>query len=215
MKTFGSTEESIQRVDVVNLSISAENVDDVQLSAFVVPLICDPLQGQSFPWTSLTYVYLSGLKLADYCTGDDDVMFDILIGSDQYWHLVSGRVVQGEEWSNSNGHNTCMCSFTTFTWSNANEHQRTNPVTTPVLKTTVNLGGIRPRSMYEKFEEMITFENKRYEIHLTWKVPHPPLPDLSVKRLNNLLKRRKKDSEVLKEYDSVSKEQLRKGILKS
>lgn len=68
--------------------------------------------------------------------------------------------------------------------------------------------------MYEKFEEMITFENKRYEIHLTWKAPHPPLPDLSVKRLNNLLKRLKKDSEVLKEYDSVSKEQLRKSILK-
>lgn len=109
MKTFGSTEESIQRVDVVNLCSSAENVDDVQLSAFVVPLMCDPLQGQSFPWTSLTHVYLSGLKLADYCTGDDDVMFDILIGSDQYWHLVSGRVVQGEEWSNSNGDNTCLC----------------------------------------------------------------------------------------------------------
>ena len=119
----------------------------MQLSAFVVPLIYDPLQGQSFPWTSLTHVYLSGLKLADYCTGDDNVMFDILIGSDQYWYLVSGRVVQGEEWSNSNGDNTCMCSFTTFTWSNENEHQRTNPVTTPVLKTTVNLGNITIESL--------------------------------------------------------------------
>ena len=158
-KTFGSTEESIQRVDVVNLCISAENIDDVQLSAFVVPLIYDPLQGQSFPWTSLTHVFLSGLKLADYCTGDDDVMFDILIGSDQYWHLVSGRVVQGEEWSNSNGHNTCMCSFTTFTWSNANEHQRTNPVTTPVLKTAVNLVNITVESLDRNMKRFCDLES--------------------------------------------------------
>jgi len=96
VKTFGSTEENTQSVDVVNLCISAENGDDVQLSAFVVPLICDPLQGQSIAQASLTHAHLRGLKLADYCTGDDDVMVDIFIRSDQYWHLVSGRVVRGE-----------------------------------------------------------------------------------------------------------------------
>ena len=51
---------------------------------------------------------------------------------------------------------------------------------------------------------------------MPWKVPHPTLPDnydLSMKRLNNLLKRLNQDSEVLKEYDSVIKEQLKKGIV--
>ena len=70
--------------------------------------------------------------------------------------------------------------------------------------------------MYEEFEEKTTFDNNRSEVHLPWKVPHPPLPDnyvLSVKRLNNLLKRLNQDSEVLKEYDSVIKEQLWKGIV--
>lgn len=37
VKTFGSTEENTQSVDVVDLCISAEHGDDEQLSAFVVP----------------------------------------------------------------------------------------------------------------------------------------------------------------------------------
>ena len=53
-------------------------------------------------------------------------------------------------------------------------------------------------------------------MHLPWKLPHPILPDnyeLSMKRLSNLLKRLNQDPEVLKEYDSVIKEQLKNGIV--
>lgn len=73
--------------------------------------------------------------------------------------------------------------------------------------------GVRPRSLYEEFEERITFEKDRYEIHLPWKLPHPILPDnyeLSIKWSSNLLKRLNQDPEVLKEYDSAMKEKLKK-----
>jgi len=99
VKTFGSTEENTQSVDVVQLCISTEHGDDVQLSAFVVPLICDPLQSQSIAHASVTHALLKGLKLADYSTGEDDIMVDILVGSDQYWQLVSGKVLRGEDGS--------------------------------------------------------------------------------------------------------------------
>ena len=58
--------------------------DDVQLSAFVLPLICNPLQSQAIVHTSVTHAHLKGLKLADYSTGGDDIMVDVLVGSDQY-----------------------------------------------------------------------------------------------------------------------------------
>ena len=51
---------------------------------------------------------------------------------------------------------------------------------------------------------------------MPWKRPHPILPDnyeLSIRRLCNLLKRLNQDPEVLKEYDSVIKEQLKNGIV--
>ena len=140
VRTFGSTEENTQSVDVVNLCISAENGDDVQLSAFVVPFICDPLQGQSIAHASLTHAHLRGLKLADSRLVMTMLWLinDILIGSDQYWHLVSGRVEQGE--------NGPTAMETKLGWvlsgplhgAMENEQQRTNLVTTHVLKTAVN-----------------------------------------------------------------------------
>ena len=71
--------------------------------------------------------------------------------------------------------------------------------------------GIKPRTLYEEFQEQISFTNERYEVHLPWKTPHPLLPDnyqLSRKRLENLLERLRHEPEVLREYDSVIKEQL-------
>ncbi|XP_044165250.1 uncharacterized protein LOC122949186 [Acropora millepora] len=236
VKTFGSTEENTQSVDVVNLCISTEHGDDVQLSAFVVPLICDPLQNQSIVHANVTHAHLRGLRLADYSTGEDDLMVDILVGSDQYWQLVSGKVLRGEDgltaiqtrlgWVLSGPTNGAV----------QNGQQQNNLVTTHVLKTAtkpvditnesldgslrrfwdLETLGIRPRSVYEEFEESITFKTDRYEVHLPWKRPHPILPDnyeLSMRRLCNLLKRLNQDPEVLKEYDSVIKEQLKNGIV--
>ena len=42
--------------------------------------------------------------------------------------------------------------------------------------------GVRPRPMYEEFEERIAFENDRYEVNLPWKLPHPILSyELNIK----------------------------------
>ena len=118
-----------------------------------------------------------------------------------------------------------------------NDQQQNNLVTTHVLKTAtkpvditnesldgslqrfwdLESLGVRPRSVYEEFEGRKTFENDRYKVHLPWKLPHPILPDnykLSMKRLGNLLKHLNQDPEVLQEYDSVIKEQLKMALLK-
>ena len=97
IKTFGSSDEHTQSVDVVQLCVAAENGEEVQLSAFVVPLICDPLQRQCIARAGNTYAHLKGLNLADHCTSDNDVVVDILVGSDHYWNFVSGRVIRGKD----------------------------------------------------------------------------------------------------------------------
>ena len=83
-------------MDFVHLCISTEHGDDVQLSALVVLLIYDPLQNQPIVHANVTRAHLRGLKLADYSTDEDDVIVDKLVGSDQYWQLVSGKVLGGE-----------------------------------------------------------------------------------------------------------------------
>ena len=236
VKTFGSTEENTQSVDVVHLCITTEHGDDVQLSAFVMPLICDPLQSQSIVHASVIHAHLRGLKLADYSTGEDDIMVDTLVGSDQNWQLVFGKVVRGEDGPTAIQTNLGWVLSGPTNGAVQNDQQQNNLVTTHVLKTAtkpvditnesldgslqrlwdLESLGVRPRSVYEEFEERITFENDRYKVHLPWKLPHPILPDnyeLSMKRLSNLLKRLNQDPEVLKEYDSVIKEQLKNGII--
>ena len=236
IKTFGSSDETTQCVDVVQLCIAAENGDDLQLSAFVVPLICDPLQRQSIAKASNTHTHLKGFKLADDCTGDHDVVVDILVGSDQYWNLVSGRVIRGEDGPTAIQTKLGWVLSGPIHGATQDDRQQNNLVTTHVLKSAVkpvdvtNEGldgnlrtfweleslGIKPKSLYEEFEEKISFKNERYEVHLPWKSPHPLLPDnydLSAKRLTNLLKRLRQDPEVLREYDSVIRDQLSKGIV--
>ena len=236
IKTFGSSDEHTQSVDVVQLCVAAENGEEVQLSAFVVPLICDPVQRQYVAKAGNTYAHLKGLNLADHCTGDNDVAVDILVGSDHYWNLVSGRVIRGEDGPTAIHTKLGWVLSGPVNGATQDERQQNNLVTTHVLKSAVkpidvtnesldgNLRtfweleslGIKPKSLYEEFEEKISFENQRYEVHLPWKTPHPILPDnydLSVKRLTNLLKRLRQDPEVLREYDSVIREQLSKGIV--
>ena len=236
IKTFGSTKENVQCVDVVRLCVATDQGEGVELSAFVVPIICDPLQSQYIAEATHSYAHLTGLKLADYGTGEDSVEVDILVGSDQYWSLVSGRVVRGEHGP--------IAIETKLGWVLSGpipeeiqvNRQQSNLVATHVLKSAVNPVdvtdetldgnlrtfweleslGIKPRTLYEEFQEQISFKNNRYEVHLPWKTPHPSLPDnyeLSRKRLENLLKRLRQEPEVLKEYDSVIKEQLQTGIV--
>ena len=182
IKTFGSTKENCQCVDVVRLCVATEQGQDVELSAFVVPTICDPLQSQSVVQASLTYAHLKGLKLADYHTGEDNVDIDILVGSDQYWSLVSGRVVRGE-------HGPTAIE-TKLGWDLSGpipegtkvNRQQSNLVTTHVLKSVVKPVdatnetldgtlktfweleslGIKPRTLHEEFQEQISFTNERY-----------------------------------------------------
>ena len=236
IKTFGSTKENTLCVDVVRLSVATGQGEGVELSAFVVPIICDPLQSQSIAEATHTYAHLNGLKLADYGSGEDNVEVDILVGSDQYWSLVSGRVVRGEHGPTAIETKLGWVLSGPIPEGIQIERQQSNLVTTHVLKSAVNpvdvtnetldgtlktfweleALGIKPRTLYEQFQEQISFKNHRYEVHLPWKTPHPSLPDnyeLSRKRLENLLKRLRQEPEVLKEYDSVINEQLQRGIV--
>jgi len=129
--TFGAVKSSLRVPVALEGALSAVGRE---LSAFVVPLICDPPQCQSIVDASVVHAHLKGLKLADYSTGEDDMIVDILVGSDQYWQLVSGKVLQGE--------NRPTAIQTRLGWvlsgptngTVQNDQQQNNLVTTHVLK---------------------------------------------------------------------------------
>lgn len=62
----------------------------------------------------------------------------------------------------------------------------------------------------------MSYKGDHYEVNLPWKVTHPPLPDnyeLSLRRFWSLLSRLRKEPEELREYDSVIRDQIQRGIV--
>ena len=134
IKTFGSTDERLAQVDVVAFGIELNGEPDLLLSAFTVPLICQPLQSQPVDRVIGDNKCFSGLRLADYSTGEQNLDVDVLIGSDYYWNLVTGHTIRGSQGPTA--------VHTKLGWvlsgpvgsGDAEDLQRNNLVTTHVLK---------------------------------------------------------------------------------
>ena len=219
IKTFGSTDERLEQVDVAAFGIE---LNGSLIYCFTVPLICQPLQSQPFNRLIGDNKCFSELRLTDYSTGEQNLDVDILIGSDHYWNLVTGHTIRGSQGPTA--------VHTKLGWvlsgpvgsGHAEDLQRNNLVTTHVLNCAtepvsyeglegelkkfwdLESLGIKPPSVYEEFLEKLTYNGDHYEVHLPWKATHPPLPDnyeLSERRLRSLLNRLRKEPDVMKEYD--------------
>ena len=83
IKTFGSEKGDHRVCDIVELKMST--MKDV----------CDPVQRQPITPCQHMYPYLSGHKLANSGDSTTQLQVDVLIGSDHYWSLITGRVMKG------------------------------------------------------------------------------------------------------------------------
>ena len=234
IKTFGSDKEDKRTCDVVELGIVTKNGEPVTLSAVVIPHICDPVRMQPISSFRNAYEHLSGLELADSGGITGELEIDILIGSDHYWRLVTGRVLRGVSGPTA--------VETRLGWVLSGPVEEAPPETMMInfvaTHTTHSLrvdtfteqesldAGLRRfweldslgilKNVYEKFTQQISLKQGRYEVHLPWKESHPPLPDnyeLCRKRLDGLLKRLRQNPERLLQYDAVIRDQLRQGVV--
>ena len=237
IKTFGSDKEDRKTCDVVELGILTRSGTPQRLSVVVVPHICDPVHTQPISAAKEMYEHVSGLDLADSGEATGKLEIDVLIGSDQYWGLVTGRVTKGS------GGPTAI--ETLFGWVLSGPVERVAPEETIVsfvsthsthtlrvdavdeeesLETGLrrfweleSLGILKnERSVQESFTQQIAMNEGRYEVRLPWKESHSPLPDnydLCRKRLARLLQKLNQDPKLLHEYDTVIRDQLHRGIV--
>ena len=95
IKTFGLEGENKGTCDIVELGIVTKNGEPLTLSAVVVPHICHPVRMQPISSFKNAYEHPSELELADLGGITGELEIDVLIGSDHYWRLVTGRVSRG------------------------------------------------------------------------------------------------------------------------
>ena len=70
-----------------------DNASKVTINARVMPMICTPLTDQHTDFARQNYEHLKTLELAE--TGEGTGQVDILVGSDFYWDVFSGKVSRG------------------------------------------------------------------------------------------------------------------------
>lgn len=235
IKTFGTHEPRAVNCDVVELNLIVEEDNTLSLSALVIPFICNPLTSQPINQLKNMHEHLVDLDLADAAEHPDALEVDVLVGSDSYWKLVTGRIIRGDDgpiaihtrvgWVLSGPVNHMEVSINlvcAVTHSLKIDIVSTEPTLDDQLKRFWDLESLgivkEEASVYEKFIQRIRLDNHRYEVCLPWKESHPPLPDhqgLCRKRLLSLLKRLRQTPELLTEYEAIMKDQLYKGIIEA
>ena len=236
--TFGSYRGSMKVCPIVNVGVCLRGYPSMSLSLYVVPTICESLVGQAIAACIEQHPHLLGLELADFSSSESSLPVDVLIGSDYYWELVTGSVCRG-----ANGP-TAVHTKLGWVLSGPSSHSEPNQCAVNLSVTHVlhvetfsedpsctlddqlrafwelESLGIRAeeRTLYDDFTGVVKFENGRYKVPLPWREFHDPLPDnyqLSVNRLQGLLRRLKQDPAILKEYDDIIQDQLRSGIIEA
>ena len=238
INAFGSRDDNMTSCNVVQFHLGTERGQKLNLSAYVVPLICSTISNQNTRFAQQSYEHLSGLKLADSANDGEEFDLDILIGSDCYWQLVTGHVIHGNDGPTAmhtrlgwvlSGPVKGVAPDSQSNVNIASTHVlRCSTQPCPPAESTIEASlkrfweleslGISPNehSVYEEFLSTVTHRDGRYEVHLPWKDSQVTIPDnyqLSLKRLEALLRRMRQDPKTLKEYDNIIHEQLARGII--
>ena len=243
IKVFGTDVGTPKLYDVTQFCVRSPYSDEnLYVTAHVISTVCAPLKHQVIQQAIKHQPPLASLPLADWPENKaQDSEVDILIGSDFYWHFMTGRCIRGEYgpaaletklgWVLSGPvpwDQEAQCTQTNLTLTHllmVNEGQsKEDEPTKESLENQLskfwdleNLGILKSEdTVYQNFEEEIKFVDGRYEVKLPWKEQHPLLPDnfkLSQKRLQSLGRRLKSDPEILQAYDEVIQDQLEKGII--
>eukprot|EP00731_Ephydatia_muelleri_P015789 Em0009g213a len=230
VKTFAADEGRVQACRVVNFSVMTT---DMGLSLLSILTICEPLTGQPI-------TYLSGPDLADSGDVEDSLEVGVLIGVDQYWKIVTGKVVKGIAGPTAietafglilSGPVPGLTLEPAVTCLSTVHLMKVDASVCSSLKEEIaNLEGRlqafweldtlgikeSDTSVYDNLIESVSFQDSRYCVRLPWKSPRVTLPDnfdLSQKHLFNLLKRLRQTPHILAQYDETIQEQIRRGIV--
>ena len=99
---------------VIGVSILLHGNGSLNLTLFVVPMICEPLVSQPVEDCVVKYPHLAGLQLADWADGESSLDVDVLVGSDHYWGIVTRCSIQGCKWTHSDLYQVGLGTFWSY-----------------------------------------------------------------------------------------------------
>ena len=233
INTFGQNAKQSGLREVVRFDVMPLKSDRaLRLEAYVVPEISN-ISNEHVEVVKNDFPHLRDLWFSDVCQTKEELVIDLLIGSDYLWEFQKGRTIRGEPeepvavetelgWVLSGplkrkASDSKQEVSVNFVSQNSVAIDRANlESAVSKLWDLESLGIKASDEVHESFESEINFIDGRYSVKLPWKQGHDPLPsnyENSFSRMKGQIKRLKRAPEVLKEYDSIIKEQLSLGVI--
>ena len=94
--TFGSSAKTLRNCELVRVLMKTLD-GNLELHLLTTPIICEPFPVQPITPCINSFEHLSNLKFADSSDGNSALEVDLLIGSDHYWELATGKVSRGRD----------------------------------------------------------------------------------------------------------------------
>ena len=231
IRVFGMNDAEYEVREVVRFRVSSVNGgESVEVECYVVPEISS-IANAHIEVAKNDYPYLRQLYFSDVAKNQEELECHILIGSNYIWEFQKGETIRG-------GPNEPVAVRTTLGWVisgplrggqiDGNEVQvhfvqSTTKQEKDYLDEKVSklwdldsLGIRQDNEVHEKLIDNISFTGQRYSVALPWKSGHDELPSnygITLNRLQVLLKKLKKDPDILSKYDEVIREQEKAGII--
>ena len=159
-------------------------------------------------------------------------MPEVLIGSDNYWQLVTGTVVRGGDglvaiqtklgWVltgpvSVSDRSQVLASMATFLLKTNSADGKSLDRLLRAFWDLESLGFLdKEQSLYDQFKHNISFVDGRYEVPLPWRSSLLAISlnyTLCLKRLKSLLRWLRQDPDLLREYNATIESQLKNGII--
>ena len=232
--TSGSNQSKKTNYDVVTFNLLSRK-EDISINALVTTTICPPLQNTKNVTLPLEFKHL---ELAEPLHSSEERKVDILIGSDYYTHLITGKMNQSKDesllateskvgWLLSGSIPKTICTnhppwaTSIYTIHINQEDEKLDELLTKFWEVNEipEIHSPEHENVSEKFLKTIHFDKASgtYNVQLPWKSNKQELPtnfELSKRRLKSLIFTLKtKDPALISKYNSQLMEQLDLGFI--
>ena len=232
--TFGSNQSKKTNYDVVTFNLLSRK-EDISINALVTTTICPPLQNTKNVTLPLEFKHL---ELAEPLHSSEERKVDILIGSDYYTHLITGKMNQSKDesllateskvgWLLSGSIPKTICTnhppwaTSSYTIHINQEDEKLDELLAKFWEVNEipEIHTPEHENVSEKFLKTIHFDKASgtYNVQLPWKSNKQELPtnfELSKRRLKSLIFTLKtKDPALISKYNSQLMEQLDLGFI--
>ena len=227
ISAFGASEASNQMLPVTTIFLKTTNGDEIPISVLVIPRISQPLRNLPFSYVK-KLPYLQDIRLTHAVSNNQEFDISLLIGADFYWSIVQETVIRGPG-------PTAVKSKLGYLLSGPLYNCVTSMTSSVLHLSTSGSNTVSSESMWNENAEFECNEhspsssskflqeylhnsvtqqpNGTYVVKFPWKPNHPPLPTNKLRRARSLTRKLSRTPEILKIYNSIIEEQLRRGFI--